>query len=175
MKAWTHMDKAGWGDGPWNTEPDKMQWVDPVTDLDCLIVRNHHGSLCGYVGCPPSHPWHGLDSFDDLWDINVHGGLTFSGACDEDAPEGHGICHVPEPGRPGDVWWLGFDCGHAWDVLPGMDAFWRARGELPLRERHPGLFMGETYKSVPYVVEEVLRLALQVRARYPLALEPAVA
>lgn len=35
--------------------------------------------------------------------FEVHGGLTFAGAFDEAAPEGHGICQIPEAGRPVDV------------------------------------------------------------------------
>src|SRR5437764_13906827 len=45
------------GPGPWDGEPDKLQWIDCGTGYDCLIVRAvHHGRLCRYVGLPPSHP-----------------------------------------------------------------------------------------------------------------------
>lgn len=57
---WTTVDKSKWGDGPWANEPDKMQWVDPVTNLPCLIVRGPVGALCGYVGVPASHAAYGL-------------------------------------------------------------------------------------------------------------------
>lgn len=49
-----------WRDGPWQNEPDKVVWVDPLTDLDCMIIRNQSGVLCGYVGVPEAHPWHGI-------------------------------------------------------------------------------------------------------------------
>lgn len=55
-------DKSEWGPGPWQDEPDKVQWLDPVTNYPCLIVRSQvSGSLCGYVGVPKEHPAYGLD------------------------------------------------------------------------------------------------------------------
>lgn len=158
-RAYTTIDKTEWGPGPWNTEPDKTQWVDEPTGLDCLAVRNPHmGNWCGYVGLPPEHPWHGK-TYDDL-DIDVHGGLTYSEACDENATEEHGICHVPDPGRPDDVWWLGFDCGHAHDTMPGLRARERALG-LPEMPPMPGP-PGPTYKPLAYVQAECASLARQL-------------
>lgn len=58
-------DKASWGPGPWHDEPDKIQWVDEETGLDCLIVRNHGGALCGYVGVPDGHPAYGVGYSDE--------------------------------------------------------------------------------------------------------------
>ena len=55
MKTWHTIDKSQWVYGilaPWLDEPDKAQWIDKTSGLDCLIVRvKHHGALCGYVGC----------------------------------------------------------------------------------------------------------------------------
>lgn len=43
--------------GQWKDEPDKLQWIDEKTGLDCLIVRNPNAlNLCGYVGVPKTHP-----------------------------------------------------------------------------------------------------------------------
>lgn len=50
------IDKSPWGAGPWDIEPDKMQWRDEATGLPCLIVRNHGGAWCGYVGVADGHP-----------------------------------------------------------------------------------------------------------------------
>ena len=50
------VDKSTWDDGPWKDEPDKKQWQEETTGLPCLIVRNHMGALCGYVGVPKDHP-----------------------------------------------------------------------------------------------------------------------
>lgn len=58
------VDKSTWGPGPWQSEPDKLQWKDEATGLACLIVRSDvSGSLCGYVGVPSTHPAYGL-SYD---------------------------------------------------------------------------------------------------------------
>ena len=54
------VDKADWGDGPWQGEPDKRQWQDKETGLPCLMVRGPSGSWCGYVGVGTTHPAHGL-------------------------------------------------------------------------------------------------------------------
>jgi len=73
------MAHEDWGEGPWNNEPDRDVWVDPITDLDCLINRGPSGAWCGYVGVGPDHPLHGVQ-YDDV-DVDVHGGLTYSVAC----------------------------------------------------------------------------------------------
>jgi hypothetical protein len=159
-REWTHADRPFFAEGPWNDEPDKVHWIDPATDLDCLIVRNPVGALCGYVGVPPGHPWHSAH-YNDV-DVSVHGGLTFADSCDEDAPEGHGICHVPLPGRPEDLWWLGFDCAHGgMDVIPRMLAYEKELN-LPSRARYRG--PAETYRDVAYVTEQCERLAAQIAA-----------
>lgn len=55
-----YLDKSGWSDGAWMTEPDKRQWLDPVSGFACLILRGDFGHLCGYVGVPPTHAAYGL-------------------------------------------------------------------------------------------------------------------
>lgn len=86
MQEWRTQDKSAWGAGPWQDEPDKAQWVDEATGLDCLIVRNYGGALCGYVGLPESHPLHGADY--EKPNVDVHGGLTFADGCHEPTREG---------------------------------------------------------------------------------------
>jgi len=153
-RQWTHVDKKEWGPGPWQDEPDKIQWVDTATDLDCVMVRNEvMGNWCGYVGVPPGHPLHGK-SYEGV-DVEVHGGLTFADGCDETAEEGHGICHIPDPGRPDDVWWLGFDCAHAWDTMPGFNARYR---EARIADGH------DTYRDQTYVTGQCAMLAQQLKA-----------
>jgi hypothetical protein len=79
------IDKSDWKRGPWNDEPDKIQWQDEATGLPCLIVRGPSGALCGYVGVAPDHPWHGkgYDELHEVADIEVHWGLTFAHGCAE--------------------------------------------------------------------------------------------
>lgn len=130
--------------GPWQDEPDKVQWVDEATGLDCLIVRNPvMGNLCGYVGVPEGHPEFGK-GYDDV-PVNVHGGLTYADGC------AGPICHEPLPGRPDTVWWLGFDCAHAFDLAPGMI------------KHAPELARLGTYRTFDYVVSEVQSLARQLK------------
>jgi hypothetical protein len=158
MKTWTRadIDKSEWGEGPWLHEPDKAQWVDEATGLDCLIVRQpESGHLCGYVGVGPDHPWHGRDFNSEEVSVRVHGGLTFSRACAESADPAHGICHVAEPGRPEHVWWFGFDCAHSGDYSPDS-ARWAKRD--PIFSRHDG----DTYRDRHYVEGEIRRLARQL-------------
>lgn len=161
MKTETYQDKSSWSEGPWKTEPDKAHWVDPETGFDCLIVRNGGGALCGYVGVPPGHPAFekGYDEVQSRWDnegnekaplfeIEVHGGLTYADHSDEDGK----ICHKAE--GEDKVWWLGFDCAHSGDMSPKYRHEW------------PSHLAGyETYKDFQYVKSEVERLALQLRIR----------
>ncbi len=158
MRTWTFPERRPSGEGPWSAEPDKAQWVDEATGLDCLIVRNPSGALCGYVGLPPGHRLHGVD-YDDAYevaDIDVHGGLTFADRCAEGAEDGPGICHVPEPGRPAEVWWLGFDCAHAGDLIPSKrEVYDRASIDSSWRR-------GEVYRDFGFVQQEVAGLARQL-------------
>lgn len=83
-RSWTHpgrpaLSRRGITEpvpDPWDNEPDKVQWIDPATDLDCLAVRNPIGAWCGYVGVPNDHPYYG-QPYDDI-PVSVHGGLTFA-------------------------------------------------------------------------------------------------
>jgi hypothetical protein len=142
-------DKSGWGDGPWQSEPDKIQWQDAATGMPCLIVRNPVGALCGYVGVAPSHPAFGHSP--DEPDVSVHGGLTFAEGCSH-GNEAHSICHVPGDGEPDNVWWFGFDCAHAGDLCPGMPTYVKPFG-------------GESYRDVAYVMEQCQRLAEQLKGQ----------
>lgn len=158
--TWSTVDKSSWGDGPWQGEPDKEQWQDEATGLACLVKRSHFGgSLCGYVGVPEGHPWHGK-GYSELEDVvGVHGGLTYADLCQEDGPEGETICHIPGPGEPEPLWWVGFDCGHAFDFAPGMAARERAMGIPPMPD-----FKGlprVTYRTIAYVKSECAALARQ--------------
>jgi hypothetical protein len=149
--------KKEWGSGPWQDEPDKIHWIDPATDLDVLMVRHQEmGHWCGYVGVPEGHPAFGKD-YDDV-DVDVHGGLTFADECNENADNpASAVCHVPFEGRPDHVWWLGFDCAHAYDRSPGMSSHLGALGlaDLP--------YQGD-YRDRAYVENEIRDLAKQLKA-----------
>jgi hypothetical protein len=148
------MEKSAWGDGPWQDEPDKVQWSDETTGYACLIVRNWSGALCGYVGVQKGHPLYER-SWSDCQDfVKVHGGLTYSNHCQESQDgsrvEESGICHKTH----GDdkTWWLGFDTCHAWDVVPGYPS-----------EPLLGDWGTWVYRDIAYVRGEVASLARQLK------------
>jgi hypothetical protein len=165
-REYATLDKSEWGPGAWQDEPDKVQWIDDETGLDCLLHRGPGGYWCGYVGVDQGHPWHGVEysecasepKCEEAWCghspeclVEVHGGLTFSDSCAESDDESEGICHVAEDGRPDHVWWFGFDCGHSGDFSP----------------KYAGLGLGfltgdETYKGRMYVEGYVRSLAKQL-------------
>lgn len=162
--------REGWPEGPWNEEPDKIQFEDEATGYPCLIVRNRMGALCGYVGVPAGHRFHGVgyddvrvgDSaeYDDANYPPAHGGLTFADKCHEGVPEGEGICHIPGPGEPDDPWWLGFDTAHGDDVIPGMLAMDEKYGTAGSRS----YWSDGTYKDVAYVKRNIAELAEWLKA-----------
>lgn len=143
-------DKIAWGEGPWQSEPDKRQWADAATGLPCLIVRGPFGALCGYVGVPQDHPLHGID-YDATGPqyFDVHGGLTFADGCGHGDDPAQGICHIPGPGEPDTVWWFGFDCAHYHDLAPSIRGWRLSVGDYP-------------YRDLAYVTEQVAALARQL-------------
>lgn len=159
----TWIDKSTWGPGPWQDESDKISWTDEATGLPCLIVRGPAGALCGYVGVAPGHPLHKVEYMDMEVDLEVHGSVTFTGGCQEEDAE-HGICHVPEPGQPDDVWWIGFDCAHAFDVTPRIDADLRDAGLPPTSLLEASMYRSAArYRDVGYVKAQCADLARQLR------------
>ena len=54
------IDKSTWTRGPWDSEPDRVEWRDPASGYACLALRGPVGAWCGYVGVPEGHPAHGL-------------------------------------------------------------------------------------------------------------------
>jgi hypothetical protein len=140
------LDKTNWGAGPWQDEPDKIQYEDADTGLPCLITRSPHmGNLCGYVGIAEGHPFFGVE-YTDI-DLVAHGDVNFSSFCQTDGSEAQRVCHVPGPGEPDRVWWFGFDCAHAGsDMMPAIPT-----------PRHWG-----TYRDLPYVREQIKSLAAQL-------------
>jgi hypothetical protein len=108
--------------------------------MECRIRRNRLGSLCGYVCIPPEHPLYGV-SANDLPDLDVHGGVTWAGSWQDDED---------------DRWWIGFDCGHAFDLSPGMHRAWRSG--VPAIPISPD----DVYRNVEYAANETRKLAEQL-------------
>jgi hypothetical protein len=132
-------DKTRWPRGPWDTEPDRVDFDH--LGLPCFLLRNTMGAWCGYAGVPPAHPFSGLP-YDDMNEaVNVHGGLTYSGECDPP------LCHAGDEA----VWWFGFDTAHAWDLVPAL-------------RFHLAVDCGEVYRSVDYAMRQTRLLAEQLVA-----------
>jgi hypothetical protein len=127
--------------GEWDTEPERTEFTTAAGFPAITLRSGIIGALCGYVGVPPGHPWHG--KYEDDIECEVHGGLTYASEC------GGEVCHVARPGESEDLWWVGFDCAHAFDYSPGLDG-----GRLPP-------LACSTYKNLAYVKNECERLAAQ--------------
>ena len=113
----------------------ERQWLSKA-GYQCLAYRHPSlGHWCGYVGLPDGNPMHGKHY--DAIDADVHGGLTYA------------YDHAPN-GKPDGRWWIGFDCAHAGDVVPGVSGIWH-------RYRDDG-----AYRDIDFVVAECERLARQM-------------
>lgn len=165
------VDRTGWKPGPWDSEPDRAQWTH--AGFACLMVRHpHHGYLCSYVGVDRAHPLYGKHPLhgeaDELFaNLDPARDLNYGDYCDDV------ICHVPEPGMPDDVWWLGMDFGHAFDQAPGQEARERElEKRIPslaeigerLRESYRQLNCGPRYQDMSFVKAQTEALAEQLRA-----------
>lgn len=152
------------------TEPDREQWQH--AGYACLAVRHQsHGHWCSYVGVDRSHPAFGIDPLMDQYDVLA--GVETMHELNYGAPCLGVICHVPEPGMPDDVWWLGMDFGHSFDFAPG-----RAARQAEAEARSPTLRamaeqlrsaeakfpnLRERYRTLPYVKAAAESLARQLR------------
>jgi hypothetical protein len=149
------------------------------------------GALCGYVGIPEKHPLYGcpynkphdlakkflndnqdsstvkrgiislfcIDADNPNIDIifNVHGSLTFSDFCHSESKPESGICHIGDE-KP---YWFGFDCSHAGDVSPAMEAKMR---EIMPKDHDFSYKSDDVYRNIAYVTAEVQSLARQLKA-----------
>lgn len=147
------IDKTTWGPGPWQDEPDRLEWRTAAGLPGMAIRHPESGSWCGYAAVAPGHPLFGKH-YDEP-NVSVHGGLTYANEC-----QGH-IRHTPEPGEPDHVWWFGFDCHHWMDLAPGMEA--KLNSLMPARKSRAS----ETYRDLAYVRAEVESLATQLSVAEP--------
>jgi hypothetical protein len=181
MKTETWIDKSDWGPGPWQDENDRVEWHDPHSGLPCLLLRNPYGGFwCGYVGVPPRHPWHGWDyaKLPDVVQHAAHGELTYSDRCMDDprVPVRDRICHLPKAGESDDVWWLGFDAAHLYDVRPGFNALMRrieadepperAKARAEMREQMERFGMFDVYANQAYMMDRCKALAIVCDVRW---------
>lgn len=151
-KSYRLHDRSNWKSGPWDTEPDHVQWIDRDSWYPCIAHRQEDGYWCGYVGVPPSHPYYGHKyDKEGLVQIEVHGGLTYSAPCNEL------ICHTPRQGEQDHAYWFGFDCSHYGDLM-----------HVPLKvdthNRYSINWKTAVYRDLAYVRAECMNLAKQLHA-----------
>ena len=155
----------------WDNEPNEKDFE--CCGLQCHIHRNSGAlNLCGYVGIPNDHPWHGKgynakvkvpqSVIDREIDIDKIGAINMlcanTGGIEDQlldmvlAVDVHGGLTYSGKSKPthdpDGLWWIGFDCAHAGDLSPG----------------YPNNFGDETYKNIDYVEGECCNLAKQLAA-----------
>lgn len=116
-------------------------------EYEWMTIHNGMGYRCGYIRLPLGHPWHSMN-FADI-PASVHGGLSFA---EHDVP-----CDAPGPDTD---WWIGFDCGHAFD-LPDPDLH---AGAYMTYARMSPLYHKYEVRSQQYVEDECLKLCEQAAA-----------
>lgn len=123
--------------GKWDNEPDELRWTSE-SGYECLVLRHDiTWNLNGYVRIPEGHPFSKLcyDEIHDKYEIDVHGGLTFSGTL------------LAEKTK-----WIGFDTCHSGDYSPKISS------------KRVGMYgLERTYKNIDYVKNQCEELAWQCR------------
>ena len=139
---------ANYGPGPWVDEVDELFWRIPEVDLACCILRGPLGTWCGYVGLDSSHPYYKKGWAVVTEKIMVHGGVTFAST----------FSSPPLPATIKNLWWIGFDCGHFNDLVPGIVHL------------YPDLTINTNaiYKDTKYVIKETNSLAQQLKEIVPI-------
>lgn len=155
----------------------------------CIVIFNSNGFRCGYVGIPKSHPLYGKDYQDyldikkaDVGDREVSGIFPLLSACLDDDEririEAYFQCHggitYSDGGKnskypiESDLWWFGFDCGHAGDkndleyalkMFPGRAEEYRYR----IAFESEFYIDGNIIRTEEYVASECKKLAEQLK------------
>jgi hypothetical protein len=148
------IDKSTWADGPWKDEPDEVRFRH--YGYECYLIRHPAmGAWWCQVAIPPSDPLFAEIPRDRrpgipaalslaLYVAVAHGGLVaLPGVVTEDGEE---------------VWVVGFDCAHCFDLCPGPAA---------LPKSPIGQLLGfprlETYRTLEYARQQTEKLAEQLR------------
>jgi len=134
------IDKSGWPDGPWMTEPDR--WLGHSGQFKIMAIRNPFlGSWLAYAGVPRDHKHYGVH-YSDMYDTL-----------------GYHITHSAKlEWTETDLWWFGIDFGSGSDYMPGMEAWAMSR---PDGFRHPEWVQGnkQFYAGLEHVQEDIERVA----------------
>lgn len=123
---------------PWLTEPDQIEFQ--YRGYQCLIRRNPELKiLCGYVAIPKDSKFYNVNDYDAICDsLQVWGGITFAGKIN----------------KTDSKFYLGFDCAHLEDYVPGIDGL-------------PQCAINEVknYKDIVFVKTELQHLVEQIIAQ----------
>lgn len=111
----------------------------------CVVLEGPLGNLNGYVLIrDPNHPLFGK-GWDELEDLEVHGGVTYA-ASDLKTHDKQSL------GDDKPCWWIGFDTAHYGDFVPEI-AF---TGHVQ---------PGAKKRSLEYVIRECRKLARQISVK----------
>jgi len=128
----------------WQNEPDYLQGI--FYNLPCFIRRHDRFlTLNGYVGLPEGHRYYNIayELINEV--IEIHGGVTFTNMGT------HAVF--------GKKWWVGFDCGHPFDLIPGLySAVCNKHLDIATKD-----MLGKHYRNINYVQNECIKLALQLQ------------
>lgn len=165
-----------------------VESVFEYKDYCCVTIFGDMGWRCGYVGLPVGHVLYGKDCQDNLeitykemedelrgkrgivpwffsciknpedkvgidFYFNVHGGITYAGGNERDYP------------IKSDLWWLGFDCGHAGDGkdLEKILELWGINPHIRQRvEIEKEFYLDEPVRDLEYVQQECRNLVDQI-------------
>ena len=146
--------------------------------LRAVVLMTELGHRCGYVGIPTTHPLHGVEydqrheslkldpnrstekmsplllfaaAGSEIEELNrpdyvfeVHGGITYSGGSAE------------YPAESGNLWWFGYDCGHAGDAPDPASTHATRMQALGFANS------GGIHRSLDYCIDECESLAKQL-------------
>lgn len=120
--------------------------------LNCYVLMMPYGYRCGYVEIPKGFEYYG----QECTHLECHGGITYAEdylatvSNDED-----------------DVWYIGFDCAHAWDSPDYEKALelykdnQEACKDLQKRMENGYLMLGDV-RTLDYCIKECEKIVDQV-------------
>ncbi|MFK4132212.1 hypothetical protein ACI2KR_07955 [Pseudomonas luteola] len=156
------VDKSNWIDGPWKAEPDLSVWIEPVSNLVCLISRpTLGGNLCGYVMLPEDHPWYGVraDKFPTIPKVrSINFANHFPPLSSHNADYDETIANSKG-------WWIGIDGMRSGDLSPWpfenmRELFEHDENFRIAVDRAMGNDTHSTYKGMAFMEEQCTLIAL---------------
>jgi len=144
-------DKALWGAGPWQDEPDRVEFRH--AGMPCVLQRSpFYGAWCGYVAVYPLHPWYGADRYEIDAGEDVPVSVSYA-AHDDDL-----VTCATLRGESSDRYWVGFGYFGANDYGPKFAASLHV--------------MGVNSKCFPYPYDHAAALGARSASVYSLLFKP---